>query len=438
MSSSSSSSSSSIGTAFTTQTPLVEWGDADYLIETTQTALIAGAYRSFSQYTTQTALIAGTYTAFVIQTTQVPLIAWVIRCDSPSYVPPPPTGEITLTLSLPDPYGTTIDLSWTSLLAGLTYDVYRGTAVGQEVLIASDLSGTTYQDSDLTHGVVYYYKIVGTNVCGSETTSNEASLSTGPALPVVQIMPNNCPNGTGWDVAYEAMLRLGEDRSTLASQQQQLYTRHVRREMSDVAKTTFSLYRNAVTDLIAGQQEYCPPSRPFSRQTINILDGQGNVWPLNPITAAQADNKPWYHNWRSPQFQVQGIPSTYIEEGISNYVLYPVPNYSMENGVIISGYWAVGEWFNMADCLPREWDCDANFFEVLVLGVCIKRCMEMMSRDPATYGPLLQMYEPRYKDMLDTLRMESMRRSAGRRSGVVPDNPKVTSAWSTSWGWGPF
>jgi len=84
---------------------------------------------------------------------------------------------------------TSISLSWSasSGSAPLTYNVYRGTATGQESgsAIASGITGTTYTDTSVATGTTYYYKVAAVNSYGISPQSNEASaaVGTGSGLP---------------------------------------------------------------------------------------------------------------------------------------------------------------------------------------------------------------------------------------------------------------
>ncbi|HEX6518871.1 MAG TPA: fibronectin type III domain-containing protein [Streptosporangiaceae bacterium] len=58
------------------------------------------------------------------------------------------------------------------------YDVYRGTASGQESLVASDVSGTFYTDTGLGQGTQYFYTVAAVNSAGVSAMSSEANATT--------------------------------------------------------------------------------------------------------------------------------------------------------------------------------------------------------------------------------------------------------------------
>ncbi len=74
------------------------------------------------------------------------------------------------------PQGKHIDLSWTASAAAVTYNLYRGTASGGEVLYATGLTGTSASDFGVTSGTTYYYQVTAVGSSGAESArSNEAS-----------------------------------------------------------------------------------------------------------------------------------------------------------------------------------------------------------------------------------------------------------------------
>lgn len=79
----------------------------------------------------------------------------------------------------------TVDLSWTapshegkSSING--YKIYRGTSSGSLSQVAETGTSTSYQDTDLEHGIVYYYRISAFNDHGEGPQSNEDNAETRP------------------------------------------------------------------------------------------------------------------------------------------------------------------------------------------------------------------------------------------------------------------
>jgi hypothetical protein len=69
-----------------------------------------------------------------------------------------------------------INLSWTGSGSGVTYRVYRGTSPGGESTtpIATDITGTSWQDRGVTSGTTYYYRVTAVRSGAESAPSNEA------------------------------------------------------------------------------------------------------------------------------------------------------------------------------------------------------------------------------------------------------------------------
>ena len=71
----------------------------------------------------------------------------------------------------------TVTIAWVAPTGGATtYNVYRGTASGAEVLYANGITGTSYLDSTVTNGVTYFYKVTAVSPGGESVPSAEASV----------------------------------------------------------------------------------------------------------------------------------------------------------------------------------------------------------------------------------------------------------------------
>ena len=85
--------------------------------------------------------------------------------------------------------GTQVALSWTAPAGAVSYNVYRGTAPGLEVLTQSGVTATTFTDAGLAAGTTYYYKVTAVNsnasrvpaIPSESAASNEASAPVAPA-----------------------------------------------------------------------------------------------------------------------------------------------------------------------------------------------------------------------------------------------------------------
>jgi fibronectin type 3 domain-containing protein len=93
-----------------------------------------------------------------------------------------------------------IGLAWTGVSgSGATYNVYRGTASGNEdtTAIATGLTATNYTDSSLGYGATYYYEVTSTNAGVESAVSNEASaFAAGPTVMHLQASPNPTTSST--------------------------------------------------------------------------------------------------------------------------------------------------------------------------------------------------------------------------------------------------
>lgn len=123
------------------------------------------------------------------------------------------TDSATATLTLGSPPGVPsltatpgnahITLSWGSVSGATTYTLFRGTSSGGESSYQTGLTGTSYNDTGLTNGTAYYYKLKAVNTYGSSTASSEQSATpSGPAAIAsgqpfdVATFPSNYAGGT--------------------------------------------------------------------------------------------------------------------------------------------------------------------------------------------------------------------------------------------------
>lgn len=103
-----------------------------------------------------------------------------------------------------------ISLSWTTVTGATSYNVYRSTTAGGEGNIPYQVSqtGTSYNDSSLTSGTTYYYKVVAIGPGGEGAFSNEASATVGTAPLAVPSSLTAIPasnNGQSIAVAWTAV-----------------------------------------------------------------------------------------------------------------------------------------------------------------------------------------------------------------------------------------
>ncbi len=139
----------------------------------------------------------------------------------PSPAPPAPLNLSAMTVS-----SERIDLTWDSpgspVVAG--FNVYRSTAPGFTPgianRVASGLQGTSYSDTGLKDGVVYYYLVTSVNEGGGESEpSNQTSATTTP-IPEIIYVQQSAPaggNGSSWSSAFRD-LQLALARAGLQDQ----------------------------------------------------------------------------------------------------------------------------------------------------------------------------------------------------------------------------
>ncbi len=114
-----------------------------------------------------------------------------------------PNGTITTISSSPtgltarDVSPTQINLIWTapnnngnSPITG--YKIYRSTSSGTETLLTTSGNFTSYNDTGVTTGITYFYKVTSVNSAGESSQSNEASVTTHQ----VSSAPQNLSAGT--------------------------------------------------------------------------------------------------------------------------------------------------------------------------------------------------------------------------------------------------
>ena len=78
-----------------------------------------------------------------------------------------------------------VALSWTGSSGATSYNVYRGTTSGQEALLDSGVSGTSYTDSTAANGTTYFYEVTAVNSGGESGKSNEVSATPTAAVTAV-------------------------------------------------------------------------------------------------------------------------------------------------------------------------------------------------------------------------------------------------------------
>jgi fibronectin type 3 domain-containing protein len=89
--------------------------------------------------------------------------------------------------------GSQINLSWTASTAScsVSYNIFRSTTSGftpsSSNQIASGVFATTFSDTTAASGTTYFYVVEGTDTAGSSSPSNQASVTTGPAITGIEV-----------------------------------------------------------------------------------------------------------------------------------------------------------------------------------------------------------------------------------------------------------
>src|SRR5207237_3282370 len=70
-----------------------------------------------------------------------------------------------------------VSLSWNAAAGAASYNIYRATTSGGEgsTPYVTGITGTTFTDTGLTNGTIYYYKVTAINNVGQSSASNEVS-----------------------------------------------------------------------------------------------------------------------------------------------------------------------------------------------------------------------------------------------------------------------
>ncbi|MGO9113898.1 MAG: fibronectin type III domain-containing protein [Thermoguttaceae bacterium] len=120
---------------------------------------------------------------YYYQVTSVNQVGESTRSGEVSAVPQMivPSTPINVTAA---PGNNQVALSWSAASDALTYNIYRSTDTGNEVLYEQDITGTSYIDANVTNGVTYYYQVSAGNGVGESNLSQEVSATPLPALPV--------------------------------------------------------------------------------------------------------------------------------------------------------------------------------------------------------------------------------------------------------------
>ena len=91
---------------------------------------------------------------------------------------------------------TQVALSWTAAVGAVSYDVYRSTTSGGEgsTPYQSGVTATSFTDTAVTNGTIYYYEVTGVNSLGQSGKSIEVAATPGTSpLVIAQVRPQAAP-----------------------------------------------------------------------------------------------------------------------------------------------------------------------------------------------------------------------------------------------------
>jgi hypothetical protein len=94
---------------------------------------------------------------------------------------PPQPFVVSLNVSAPAARASATRIAWTAVPTATSYTVKRGLAPGQESVLATGITTTTFTDSSTTQGRRYYYVVTAVNSFGESTASYEVSITPGRA-----------------------------------------------------------------------------------------------------------------------------------------------------------------------------------------------------------------------------------------------------------------
>ena len=142
---------------------------------------------------------------------------------------------------------------------------------------------------------------------------------------------------TGFELIYEAQMKLGEPRSTLAQLQSSMWPRHLRKAANRMARSTWCRYKRVYHDILQGQHHYYLPCVPFELRAVTIKDTSGAVWTIGVKTPEEMDESYWL--WRTNPAIYTGLPSTLVAYGTNECELFYSPSYGAQNGLMLEGYY---------------------------------------------------------------------------------------------------
>ena len=132
---------------------------------------------------------------------------------TPHVVPPAPPTNVAAAAG-----NGQVGLTWTASVGAVSYNVYRSTSTGNEVLYHQGVVGTSFNDSGLTNGVTYFYQVSAVNGTGESSRSSQVSATPVllPAAPtsLVATALNTAQIGLQWHESSTSLTGFQVLRST--------------------------------------------------------------------------------------------------------------------------------------------------------------------------------------------------------------------------------
>lgn len=145
-----------------------------------------GGWQSWVTRTVNVSSVTGIHDVYLVFSAQsgggIGNVNWFIFNEATTQNPP--LAPTNLTAASGDQ---TVSLSWDQVTGANTYQLRRSTSPNSGYsVIASNISGTSFVDQQLTNGTLYFYRVRAINQAGSSGNSNTAS-----ATPQADSNPNN-------------------------------------------------------------------------------------------------------------------------------------------------------------------------------------------------------------------------------------------------------
>ena len=220
-----------------------------------------------------------------------------------------------------------VNLTWSASAGATSYNVYLGTAAGEEgsTPIATGITGTSYTDTvGLVNGTEYFYTVAAVNT-GSLASgfSNEVSATPSSALPPTAVRANDFLNTIGV-VVHGFGMPGGNDPVQGASLVKQLGIRHIRdscqyvsgSNLTQCESTLITVYQNSGATFDVLTQS--PNGQSDLTQQLNVAVTLANA---GALLSVEGPNEIWMGNvtWNG---QTSSTSTTFLPAADFQSALY--------------------------------------------------------------------------------------------------------------------